>query len=542
MLPVHPSAAKTGLISAADRTRVAASLADLRQDAYLSQHLTIAVDPRDSLHWFLHFHDLSAEPFSAFKGIYGHVQFCPIPRSDKTKISAFPQDSPAFGILTPTGNIFTSYTAKPFGTGGKDIGFPGMCGTAFADEKMYKLSMTNMCDGEVLQVGRTYQPGSGKGKATVIDEDYLQIDGTEYSPYFLKRYKGSITRWLTELVRLLDTNFCFGFGGGLDVPFGGRFDGVSRKIDLLAISAAAAASEEWAATAFGGELSALFRGQAGMPRSVGEGNTAEVAVGEAATSPPPKASDALASPVTQRLKFRSKAASATLAGEELDSNQNSLQVGQLLCGAPNARGLPGDDDYVLGLVLAYNNVDKRLEVQWERHPKPVLELPHGPHVQVGLATLQAVTPEVSWAAEHRARMSHAPVLLRKLQPRAKDLLMRCVADEADRWDSGKRRRVERIDLSAGTSSSTTVVADPSVQPKPSLAARAETVEMKKEILEDAEELNQNHLNHSQFQQAKLDDFLALCLNKQVGQEEREQKALGITARTYTEWQLASEMV
>ena len=59
--------------------------------------------------------------------------------------------------------------------------------------------------------------------------------------------------------------------------------------------------------------------------------------------------------------------------------------------------------------------------------------------------------------------------------------------------------------------------------------------MKKDILEDAEDLNQNHLNHSQFQQAKLDDFLALCLNQQVSREEREQKALGITARTYAEW-------
>ncbi len=552
MLPVHPSAAKTELVSAADRNRVAATLADLRQDAYLSQHLTIAVDPRDSLHWFLHFHDLSTEPFSAFKGIYGHVQFCPIPRSNKNTISVFPQDPPAFGVLTPTA-IFTSYTVKPFGTGGKDIGFPGICGTMFADEKMYKLSMTNMCDGEVLQVGRTYQPGSGKGKATVIDDDHLQIDGTEYSPYSLKRYKGSMTRWLTELVRLFDTNSCC--RGSV---VGSGFDGVSRKTDLLAISAAAAASEEWAATAFGGALLKLFRDQAGVPRSVGEGSTAKVAVGEAvaeveaqvpqppqpplhtsAASPtgPSKVSEVPTSPETQRLKFRSKAAGATLA-EELHSDQNmstSLQVGQLLCGAPNARGTPGNDDYVLGLVLAYNNVDKRLEVQWEGLPKPVLELPRGPHVQVGLAILQAATPEVSWAAGHEARMSHAPALLRKLQPRAKALLMRCAASEAHRWVSGKRRRVEHIDVSAGTSSSTTVVADPSIQPKPSFAARAETVEMKKEILEDAEDLNQNHLNHSQFQQAKLDDFLALCLNQQVSREEREQKALGITARTYAEW-------
>ena len=435
MLPVHPSAAKTELVSAADRTRVAATLADLRKDAYLSQHLTIAVDPRDSLHWFLHFHDLSVEPFSAFKGIYGHVQFCPIPRSNKNTISVFPQDPPAFGILTPTA-IFTSYTVKPFGTGGKDIGFPGICGTMFADEKMYRLSMTNMCDGEVLQVGRTYQQGRN-GKATVIDEDYLQIDGTEYSPYVLKRYKGSMTKWLTELVRLLDTNVCSRgsvVGAGLPCPrgsvVGAGFDGVSRKTDPLAISAAAAASEEWAATAFGGELLKLFRDQAGVPRSVGEGSTADVAVGEAAAeveaqvpqalkpsaaSPtdPSKASEAPGSPETQQLKFRSKAAGSTLA----------------------------------------------------------LEL-----------------------------------------------------------HSGKRRRVEHIDVSADTSSSTT---DPSVQPKPSLAAQV--VEVKKEILKDAEELNQHHLNHVQFQQAKLDDFLARCLNKQVGREEREQTALGIAARTWTEW-------
>ena len=559
MLPVHPSAAKTELVSAADRTRVAATLADLRKDAYISQHLTIAVDPRDSLHWFLHFHDLSAEPFSAFKGIYGHVQFCPIPRSNKNTISVFPQDPPAFGILTPTA-IFTSYTVKPFGTGGKDIGFPGICGTMFADEKMYRLSMTNMCDGEVLQVGRTYQQGRN-GKATVIDEDYLQIDGTEYSPYVLKRYKGSVTKWLTELVRLLDTNVCSRgsvVGAGLPCPrgsvVGAGFDGVSRKTDPLAISAAAAASEEWAATAFGGELLKLFRDQAGVPRSVGEGSTAEVAVGEAAAeveaqvpqalkpsaaSPtgPSEASEPPGSPETQQLKFRSRAAGSNLA-LELHSNQNmstSLQVGQLLCGAPNARGKPGDGDYVLGLVLAYNSVDKKLEVQWEGLPKPVLELPRGPHVQVGLAIMQAATPEVSWAAGHEARMSHAPALLRELQPRAKKLLVKCAADEAPRWVSGKRRRVEHIDVSAGTSSSTTVVFnyDPSVQPKPSLAA--EVVEVKKEILKDAEELNQHQLNHEQFQQAKLDEFLALCLNKQVGREEREQKAKGIAARTWTEW-------
>ena len=541
MLPVHPSAAKTELVSATDRARVAATLPDLRQDAYLSQHLTIAVDPRDSLHWFLHFHDLSAEPFSAFKGIYGHVQFCPIKRSNKNTISVFPQDPPAFGILTPTA-IFTSYTVKPFGTGGKDIGFPGICGTMFADEKMYKLSMTNMCDGEVLQVGRTYQVGDN-GKATVRDEDYLQINGTEYSPYDLKRYKGSMTKWLTELVRMLDKNDC-----SRGPVVGAGFDGVSSKKDPLAISAAAAASEEWAGTAFGGELLKLFRDQAGVPRSVGEGSTAEVAVREAAAeveaqvpqalqpsaaSPtgPSKASEAPGSPETQQLKFRSKAL-------ELHSNQNmsTLQVGQLLCGAPNARGKPGDGDYVLGLVLAYNNVDKRLVVQWEGLPKPVLELPRGPHVQVGHRIMQDGTPEVSWAAGHEARMAHAPALLRTLQPRAKELLMGCAAVEADRWASGKRRRVEHIDVSAGTSSSTTVVqvADPSVQPKPSLAMEA--VEVKKEVLNDAQELNQHQLNYGQFLQAKSDDFLALCLNKQVGPEEREQKALGIAARTWKEWQ------
>jgi len=552
MLPVHPSAAKAGLVSAADRARVAATLADVRKDAYLSKHLTIAVDPRDSLHWFLHFRDLSAEPFSEFKGIYGHVQFCPIPRSNKSTISVFPRDPPAFGILTPMA-IFTSYTVKPFGTGGKDIGFPGIGGTMFADEKMYKLSMTDMCDGEVLEVGRTYQPGSGNGKATVLDDHTLLIVDTEYSPYYLKRFKGSMTSWLTELVRLLDENLC-----GRGSVVGSGFDGVSRKVDELAISAAAAASEEWAATAFGGELLKLFRDQAGIACSVGEGSTAvgEAAAVEVPVPQPPqppqpfhssaasatdlsKASEVPASPVTQRLKVRSKAAGA---GQELHSNQNkstSIRVGELLCGAPNARGVPGDDDYVLGLVLAYNSIDERLEVQWEGLPNPVLELPRGgPHVQVGYAILR--TTEVSWAAGHEARMSHAPALLRQLQPRAKALLKRCMTAETHRWVSGKRRREERIDVSASTSSSTseysteffTVVADPSAQPKPPLAARA--FEVKKEDLEDAEELNQNHLNQQQFYQAKLDEIRALQ-HEQIDEEERKQKTLGIIARTYEEW-------
>ena len=54
-------------------------------------------------------------------------------------MASFAIKPPAFGVLTPTG-IFTG--AQPngdFGTGMKDIGLPGVCGTGHADETIYAI-------------------------------------------------------------------------------------------------------------------------------------------------------------------------------------------------------------------------------------------------------------------------------------------------------------------------------------------------------------------------------------------------------------------
>ena len=178
---------------------------------------------------------------------------------DKRKNRPFLVKQPAVGILTPT-EIFTSY--KPdgsFSTGAKDIGIPGVCGTAHADEHIYRMAMNDVYESRPLQTGATYTwtSKSGVGASVTAHEDVLQVtsSGGEYGLYLcpIIRYSGSIVRWLEQLVKLLDLNV-----SPRGPLVGTGFDGVKPLPTAQAISDAAAASDDWAQTAYGGKLIALF--------------------------------------------------------------------------------------------------------------------------------------------------------------------------------------------------------------------------------------------------------------------------------------------
>lgn len=281
-LPIHPCARDQGVANA-DTERVAAAFHQVQQaisgnDPVLSQKVRVVVDPRDNLHWFIHFRGLDSAPPGHFigaplgtfvGGLYGHLQFCPVKRASKNSATSFPADAPAFGILTPTG-LFTPTT------GAKDVGLPGICGTSFADGKEYKLSMLNSFDGSPIQVGQEYQTGStttafgesmgrpGPTTVTVIDEDTLRVDSQMYGRYELPRYRGSFVKWLRALVSRLEL-----IGTDSFAPLGDGFHGAavrwwtrepSPRTAKMAqsIADAAASSADWATTAYDGQLARLF--------------------------------------------------------------------------------------------------------------------------------------------------------------------------------------------------------------------------------------------------------------------------------------------
>ena len=263
-LPHHPYQVLPSTDHLNQRMVVNRSYAEVRQACcehpYLSAKLRVVQDPRSPEHWFVHFKNLEATPFNSFKsGIYGHIQFCSVGRMDKKKNRPFLVKQPAVGILTPT-EIFTSY--KPdgsFSTGAKDIGIPGVCGTAHADEHIYRMAMNDVYESRPLQTGATYTwtSKSGVGASVTAHEDVLQVSssGGEYGLYLcpIIRYSGSIVRWLEQLVKLLDLNV-----SPRGPLVGTGFDGVKPFPTAQAISDAAAASDDWAQTAYGGQLTALF--------------------------------------------------------------------------------------------------------------------------------------------------------------------------------------------------------------------------------------------------------------------------------------------
>ena len=271
VLPSEDHVRKCALVNQA----YAEALQACRNDPYLSAKLQVVQDPRSPFHWFIHFRNLIAAPFDLFKsGIYGHIQFCSVGRMDKKKNRPFLVKQPAVGILTPTA-IFTSY--KPDGslsTGAKDIGIPGVCGTAYADEHIYRMAMNDVFNDHPLQTGVTYTWNSNVGEAASVtaQEDVLEVanSGGEYGRYLcpILRYRSSITTWLAQLVMLLDLNM-----SPRGPLAGSRFDGIKafkdgfvcRPLEYKAITDAAAASVHWAQSAYCGQLLALFESVYAVP-------------------------------------------------------------------------------------------------------------------------------------------------------------------------------------------------------------------------------------------------------------------------------------
>lgn len=271
VLPSEDHVRKCALVNQA----YAEALQACRNDPYLSAKLQVVQDPRSPFHWFIHFRNLSAAPFDLFKsGIYGHIQFCSVGRMDKTKNRPFLVKQPAVGILTPTA-IFTSY--KPDGslsTGAKDIGIPGVCGTAYADEHIYRMAMNDVFNDHPLQTGVTYTWNSNVGVAASVTAqgDVLEVanSGGEYGRYLcpILRYRSSITTWLAQLVMLLDLNM-----SPRGPLAGSRFDGIKafkdgfvcRPLEYKAITDAADASVHWAQSAYCGQLLALFESVYAVP-------------------------------------------------------------------------------------------------------------------------------------------------------------------------------------------------------------------------------------------------------------------------------------
>jgi hypothetical protein len=271
VLPSEDHVRKCALVNQA----YAEALQACRNDPYLSAKLQVVQDPRSPFHWFIHFRNLSAAPFDLFKsGIYGHIQFCSVGRMDKTKNRPFLVKQPAVGILTPTA-IFTSYKRDgSLSTGAKDIGIPGVCGTAYADEHIYRMAMNDVFNDHPLQTGVTYTWNSNVGEAASVtaQEDVLEVanSGGEYGRYLcpILRYRSSITTWLAQLVMLLDLNM-----SPRGPLAGSRFDGIKafkyrfvcRPLEYKAISDAADASVHWAQSAYCGQLLALFESVYAVP-------------------------------------------------------------------------------------------------------------------------------------------------------------------------------------------------------------------------------------------------------------------------------------
>tara|TARA_B110001452_G_scaffold237923_1_gene218084 strand:+ start:1728 stop:3269 length:1542 start_codon:yes stop_codon:yes gene_type:complete len=287
-LPVHPYTTLPG-IDQETRSRVDAAyveaLAACRDHPLLSQKLRVVQDPRDPFHWFLHFKNLEVEPFALFTGgIYGHMQFCTVGRTDKKKNRRFLEQAPAFGILTPTG-IFTSYQPDgSFGTGGKDIGIPGVCGTAHADEHIYRMSMSDTFERAPLQLGATceWTTRSGVHAAVKVDEHFLEVEssGGEYGKYAIPilRYRGSIVPVLLQLLYMLDYD-----ASPRGHMVASCFDGVARNPKEHTVRADALASESWARDAYNGQLAELFGSLAAAapaPAQVPDDNPAAVPVAE----------------------------------------------------------------------------------------------------------------------------------------------------------------------------------------------------------------------------------------------------------------------
>jgi hypothetical protein len=267
VLPSEDHVRKCALVNQA----YAEALQACRNDPYLSAKLQVVQDPRSPFHWFIHFRNLSAAPFDLFKsGIYGHIQFCSVGRMDKTKNRPFLVKQPAVGILTPTA-IFTSYKRDgSLSTGAKDIGIPGVCGTAYADEHIYRMAMNDVFNDHPLQTGVTYTWNSEA--SVTAQEDVLEVanSGGEYGRYLcpILRYRSSITTWLAQLVMLLDLNM-----SPRGPLAGSRFDGIKafkyrfvcRPLEYKAISDAADASVHWAQSAYCGQLLALFESVYAVP-------------------------------------------------------------------------------------------------------------------------------------------------------------------------------------------------------------------------------------------------------------------------------------
>ena len=263
VLPSEDHVRKCALVNQA----YAEALQACRNDPYLSAKLQVVQDPRSPFHWFIHFRNLSAAPFDLFKsGIYGHIQFCSVGRMDKTKNRPFLVKQPAVGILTPTA-IFTSYKRDgSLSTGAKDIGIPGVCGTAYADEHIYRMAMNDVFNDHPLQTGVTYTWNSEA--SVTAQEDVLEVanSGGEYGRYLcpILRYRSSITTWLAQLVMLLDLNM-----SPRGPLVGSCFDGIKAfnggPLEYKAITDAADASVHWAQSAYCGQLLALFESVYAVP-------------------------------------------------------------------------------------------------------------------------------------------------------------------------------------------------------------------------------------------------------------------------------------
>ena len=338
VLPSEDHVRKCALVNQA----YAEALQACRNDPYLSAKLQVVQDPRSPFHWFIHFRNLSAAPFDLFKsGIYGHIQFCSVGRMDKTKNRPFLVKQPAVGILTPTA-IFTSY--KPDGslsTGAKDIGIPGVCGTAYADEHIYRMAMNDVFNDHPLQTGVTYTWNSEA--SVTAQEDVLEVanSGGEYGRYLcpILRYRSSITTWLAQLVMLLDLNMSP--AGPL---VGSRFDGIKAfnggPLEYKAITDAADASVHWAQSAYCGQLLALFESVYAVPPPLNRAPptapspvrwaAAEAAAAEAAAARAAAAGAAGASTAAEEAQARAAVAIPMVVIGDAVGEDSEIPIGELV--------------------------------------------------------------------------------------------------------------------------------------------------------------------------------------------------------------------
>ena len=342
VLPSEDHVRKCALVNQA----YAEALQACRNDPYLSAKLQVVQDPRSPFHWFIHFRNLSAAPFDLFKsGIYGHIQFCSVGRMDKTKNRPFLVKQPAVGILTPTA-IFTSYKRDgSLSTGAKDIGIPGVCGTAYADEHIYRMAMNDVFNDHPLQTGVTYTWNSEA--SVTAQEDVLEVanSGGEYGRYLcpILRYRSSITTWLAQLVMLLDLNM-----SPRGPLAGSRFDGIKafkyrfvcRPLEYKAISDAADASVHWAQSAYCGQLLALFESVYAVPPPLNRAPptapspvrwaAAEAAAAEAAAAEAAAAGAAGASTAAEEAQARAAVAIPMVVIGDAVGEDSEIPIGELV--------------------------------------------------------------------------------------------------------------------------------------------------------------------------------------------------------------------